>query len=192
MLAPLDRSSDAELMRRIASGDRQASAALVEQHQAGVLRFARALVGDPAAAEDVLQDTFIAALQNAGSFRAEASVKTWLYTIARHEALRRRRRAARVDLEPDLEKLGTAAGWGAEEPDAALERREARAALQRAFEALEEEDKTVLLLRDIEGLDGAEAARVLDLSLAAMKSRLHRARLRLLSHLRSEECPHGR
>jgi RNA polymerase sigma-70 factor (ECF subfamily) len=191
MLAPLERSSDAELMHRVATGDREASAELVGRHQAGVLRFARAIVGDPAAAEDVLQDTFVAALQNAGSFRAEASVKTWLYAIARHEALRRRRRAGRVDLEPDLEQLGADAGWGSEEPDTALERQEARASLWRAFDALEEDDKAILLLRDIEGIDGAETARVLDLSLAAMKSRLHRARLRLVAALRSEECHHG-
>jgi RNA polymerase sigma-70 factor (ECF subfamily) len=184
-------SSDSELLARVAQGDRQASAHLVERFQAGVLRFARTIVADDATAEDVLQDTFLAALSNARSFRGEASVKTWLYTIARHEALRRKRRAARVELDDDLERLGALAGWGAEEPDVALAREEARAALAQAFDALEEDDRTVLLLRDVEGLGGAETAAILELSLAAMKSRLHRARLRLLSKLRSEACQHG-
>lgn len=182
---PRELSSDLELLRRTQAGDRAAFSALVERHQAAVFRFARSLSGDSAAAEDALQETFIAAWRHVAQFREEGSVKGWLFSITRNAVLSARRwEAARpVAYEPSLEALGLAAGWGDDRPGlaAALERRDS---VERALSKLSAEDREILLLRDVEGLSGEEASSVLGLSLPAVKTRLHRARLRLAGALR--------
>jgi RNA polymerase sigma-70 factor, ECF subfamily len=83
--------TDAELVALARQGDRQAFGELVTRHQAAVYRAAMAAVGSPAEAEDAAQDAFISAYRRLGSFRGEASFKTWLLTIAWHQAINRRR-----------------------------------------------------------------------------------------------------
>lgn len=157
------------------------------RHRAALFHFARRLTGDDAAAEDVLQDTLVSALRHADQHRGEGSVRAWLFGIARRRAWDQRRRDR---LEPtsdaSLEVLGRAAGWGAEPagPEARVGDREQ---LERALAALGPEDREVLLLRDVLGFDGEEAAQALGLGLAALKSRLHRARLRFAAALREGE-----
>ena len=181
---------DVDLVRRTGAGDREAFERLVERHQAAVYRFVRALSPDPATSEDALQETFLAVWRSAATFRGESSARTWLLTIARHAALRQSRRRAG---EPDahdiapLDELGVAAGWGSsDDPETAAMRREERAAVARALDSLDPEDRRVLVLRDLEQVTGDEAARILGLTLPALKSRLHRARLRFAAHLRRE------
>jgi RNA polymerase sigma-70 factor (ECF subfamily) len=187
---------DRQVLARVADGDRAALGLLVDRHQDSVMRFARSLVRTDAEAEDVLQETFLAALRGAAGYRGDGSVRGWLLTIARHTAYRRRRREAIYDHEEDhdLERLGAEAGFGdlSPSPLEALTQEEARKRVQRALARLDEVDREVLVLRDIEGLDGAQTAEVLGLGLAAMKSRLHRARLRIAALLRDgEEDRHG-
>jgi RNA polymerase sigma-70 factor (ECF subfamily) len=178
--------TDAELLGRAAAGERAAFDAFVTRHERAVFRFARAATAGPAAAEDVLQETFLAAWRAAGSFEGRSAARTWLLTIARNQAWHHRERAARlpVDDGAELPELGEAAGWGAESPETEALRSERRALLARALEALSPEDREVLVLRDLEELTGEETAAALGLSLAATKSRLHRARLRLAAELR--------
>jgi RNA polymerase sigma-70 factor (ECF subfamily) len=95
--------------------------------------------------------------------------------------MRARRAAAR---EASLEELGLEAGWGGRSPEEVLGRAEREWALWAAMATLADEDREVLLLRDVEGVDGETAARVLGVTLAAMKTRLHRARLRLMGAMR--------
>jgi RNA polymerase sigma-70 factor (ECF subfamily) len=167
----------------LAAHDGQALRALARRHGPALSRYLERLVGSPLA-EDALQETLLAAFRGAASFRGESSVKSWLFTIARNAAfkLQKRRREEPRDDE-DLEALGTRAGWGAEGPDAALSREEQRRALELALDRIDAADREVLLLRDVEGLSGEDTAAVLGISLAAMKSRLHRARLRLVASL---------
>jgi RNA polymerase sigma-70 factor, ECF subfamily len=162
----------------------------VERHQAAVYRFVRTLGPDPAACEDVLQETFLAAWRSAAAFRGESSARTWLLTIARNAAMRQYRRRMgepdRADLA-SLDDLGAAAGWGSQiTPEAAAIRGEERAAIARALDALDPDDRRVLVLRDLEQMSGEEAANMLGVTLPALKSRLHRARLRLAARLRGE------
>lgn len=178
---------DIELISRTAEGDRRAFAELVERHAAAVLRLATAVTGSSAAAEDVLQQAFLSAYRNASSFRGDASVRTWLLTIARHAAHRLRVENRRQELvEQNLVRLGVEAGWGSDDPEAIAIAAEQRVALQTAMSGLSSEDQEVLVLRDLEGLRGAEAAEVLGISERALKSRLHRARLRLAAALRQQ------
>lgn len=178
--------SDAELARRASAGDRAAFAALVAAHRGAVFGFARRLTRDPSQAADVMQETFLAALARLPGWRGEGSLRGWLLAIARTQALlaRRRRAGEPADFEQveSLPELGLEAGWGAAlDPQALAERVEARSALERALDRLPDDAREVLLLRDVEGLSGDETAAALGLSVAAMKSRLHRARLQLLA-----------
>lgn len=186
---------DVDLIQRTAAGDREAFERLVERHQAAVYRFVRALGPDSASSEDALQETFLAAWRSAATFRGESSARTWLLTIARNAALRQsRRRAGEPDVDDvaPLDELAIAAGWGAsDDPETAAIRGEERAAVARALDSLGLEERRVLVLRDLEQMTGDEAARILGLTLPALKSRLHRARLRFAAHLR-REAAHGR
>lgn len=187
--AEIDGSlTDTALARRAAAGDGRAFGVLVERHQASIFRVARAMTRDHAAAEDVLQQTFLAAWQALPRFRGEASVRTWLLTIARHAAWHTRQDAAReaIDDTP-IEVLGLEAGWGAASaagPEAQAIQAQCREQLAQALARLEPDDRAILTLRELEGLSGDETAAILQLSVAAMKSRLHRARLRLAADLR--------
>lgn len=187
---------DRTLLSACAGGDRSGCAAFVERHLPAIWRYARLLTGDDATAEDVLQDTLLAALQGAGGFAGVGSARAWLYTIARNSLARRHRRRvgepARFDDSDLIDVLGPAAGFGADDADAerALAAAEERGRVRAALGTLSPTDQEVLVLRDIEGLDGDEAAAVIGLPLPAMKTRLHRARLRLAARLR--EVPDAR
>jgi len=179
-----DARDDEELLRRTAAGDHDAFDEIVDRHAAAVFRLTRSLTRDGFTAEDAMQEAFLAVWQHAGDFRGETSPKVWMMTIARNSAHRthRRRSGEPSELEP-LEELGLNAGWSAGDSDLvdALEKRER---VERGFRGLDLDDREILILRDAEGLSGAEVASILGLSSAAMKSRLHRARLRFMANLR--------
>ncbi|MEQ1690173.1 MAG: RNA polymerase sigma factor [Gemmatimonas sp.] len=181
---------DAGLLRRSASGDTAAFDIIVDAHSTSVSRFLTSLgVND---LEDALQETFIAAWQSAASFRGTGSVRSWLLSIARNvhrHSLRRR-----VD-EPmefvSLDALAERAGWGC---DPAETRRAdiaiARDELEHALAKLPVDEREILVLRELEELSGEETAQLLHLTVPAMKSRLHRARLHLAAVLRQADLPH--
>ena len=182
-----DELTDEALLTRSAAGDAAAFDQLVGRHAASVLRMIRYRVDDAAAAEDVLQQTFLAAWRSAPSFRGEARVKTWLFTIARNTAARVRDRAQRVPLaDVPLETLGVEAGWGSEDPETIALAAERHDLLRAAFASLDDEAREVLTLRDLEELSGDDTAALLGVSLAAMKSRLHRARMTLAARVKGE------
>jgi len=176
---------DRALAARAAAGDREAFASLLTRHQASVFRLARHLAGTRDEAEDVLQQTFLSAWQNVAGFRGEASMRTWLLTIARNAAVTRRARVARepIDATP-LDELGIRAGWGGPNPEQLAAAAEQRDRLAAALAGLAADEREVLTLRDLEGLPGDDFAAMLGLTVAAMKSRLHRARLRLAAAVR--------
>jgi RNA polymerase sigma-70 factor, ECF subfamily len=157
---------------------------LLNRHGPALLRYLRTLL-PASAAEDALQETFLAVFRGAQGFRGEGSVRGWLYTIARNTAfkLRRHQREEPKDLE-DIDALGTAAGWGASErPDDLLSTQEQHQALATALTQLDPFDQEILVLRDMDGLSGEETAKILGIGLPAAKSRLHRARLKLIGAL---------
>ncbi len=142
-------------------------------------RFSRGFCRDPHEAEDLAQDVMATLLRTLRSFRGDSSLSTWTYTVARRACGRRKQRLARQDAalrrEPDA-----AAGIVREpEPPRRLERRRLAAALEQAIAALPEEQREVVVLRDVEGLPASEVARIVGIGERAVKSRLHRARLAL-------------
>lgn len=175
----LEGADDGALVARCAAGDRAAFDRLVERHGGALLRFAGRQCSSARDAEDALQDGLLAAWRGAGGFRGDAAVRTWLFQVVLHACRRRgRRRSGEPDHHTSMDEAEHLASdvAGAEERVAA---RQQGRALELALEALPAEAREILLLRDVEGLSGAEAAEVLGLGLAAMKSRLHRARLEL-------------
>jgi RNA polymerase sigma-70 factor (ECF subfamily) len=183
-----DQPDDESLIQRVAEGDRQAFAALVERHGAPLYRYLQGVARDPTAAEDALQDAFTAVWRSASTFRGESGARTWLYTLARNALAHRYRRAEnRRDVVTSLEELGAEAGWGDPSTgDHVLRALEDRESVQKALAALSPADREVLALLDVEELSAKEAADALGIGVGALKSRLHRARLRLLGELRKE------
>ncbi len=182
---PKHRTSDAHLLELSAGGDRAAFGIFMNRHASAVHRLLLSLNAQPADAEDALQECFISAWRSAVTFADSGTARGWLFAIARN-ALRRQHRR-RVDDPEDfdsLEVLGERAGWGTRSDF--VERLAAHDELEWALARLSMDQQEVIRLRDIAGLSGEETAEALELSLAAMKSRLHRARLELMGILRAE------
>jgi RNA polymerase sigma-70 factor (ECF subfamily) len=169
---------DGALVTRAQAGDRQAFEQLIRRHAdrlyAVVRRFG--LPGD--AAQEVTQEAFLRAWRSIASFRGDAQFMTWLYRIALNEAKRRMRREPPRALVRSLNEDDAVEPPDIrDEPYARVAHAELREALAAAVRALPVKYRAALILRDVEGLSTAEAAAVLGLSEAALKSRLHRARV---------------
>jgi len=183
MSAPPADRAEVELVEAARSGSSEALEALLERHEARLYRFARRLCRHREDAEDVLQESLLAAARGLGGFRGASSIGTWLYTIARSFCIKKRRRSVFAPAELSLDSEAALAARGVADPrrrpDEALEASRLEAALERAIAALDRPYREVLLLRDVEGLSAAEVAEVTGLSVPAVKTRLHRARARL-------------
>jgi RNA polymerase sigma factor (sigma-70 family) len=178
--------TDEDLLARAASGDRRAFSALVDRAVPAVWAVARRLSPDDATAEDVLQETFVAAWKGAPRWRAEGSARAWLLGLARRQAARSWRRRVGEPREHDsLADLALAAGWGSD-PEVLVARAEDRATLLRALADLGELDRQVLVRCDLEGVEPTELAVELGVPAGTIRVRRHRARLRLLARLNAE------
>ena len=159
---------------------------LYKDHVDLMYRFAHRLCGEPEAAKDLVQETFLNAYRGFGTFRGDAQISTWLYTIASRACLRmRRRRKGAPERELSLEEfIPTSEGEfnlqipiDGLSPEAALQNKQLREALDAAINQLPKKYKMVLVLRDMEGLSAKEVGAIMGLNERAVKSRLHRARL---------------
>lgn len=175
-------SQDAALLSRLRSGDAQAFESLVRENQGPLYGLLVRLAGDPDEALDLVQETFLRAFRGMASFRGESAVRTWLHRIAMNVFLNERRgpRRETVDLQT-LEELSP--GWWdrwsgrVPDPEQLASSREESQRLGRIIARLPEEYRAVLLLRDREEYRAQEVAEMLDISVSAVKSRLHRARM---------------
>jgi RNA polymerase sigma-70 factor (ECF subfamily) len=172
-------ATDEGLVARCADGDRAAFDLLVDRHGDALYRFASSHCRSERDAEDAVQDGLLSAWRGAATFRAEGSARAWLFQIVLHACRRRRRRRAGEPAVHESVEAAEALPSGDAGAEERASSRQTGAALARALGELPEESREVLLLRDVEGLPGDEAAAVLGIGLAAMKSRLHRARLEL-------------
>jgi RNA polymerase sigma-70 factor (ECF subfamily) len=180
------RSQEDFSLQALRAGDKTEFARLVETYSGVIYRLALKMLGDPQDAEDILQETFIKAYRHLPGFDGRSSLSTWLYRIATNEALMhlRRRRHPQVSIDEPLEAEDQDSAplqivdWCCM-PEEELLSAEARLRMDRAVEALPPSLRVVFLLRDIEGLSTEETGAVLNLSEAAVKTRLSRARMRL-------------
>ncbi len=174
---------DRALLAAAARGDRTAFDTLVRLHTPRMYRVALRIVGEPADAEDVVQDAWISAWRSLPRFRGESAPSTWLYRVVTNAALGLLRRQ-RLTVPLDAETVeGTTAVDEADGPEHAALRGEQTAEVHRALASLDPSQRVPLVLREFEGLSHEEVAAVLDISVPAVRSRLHRARSALLSRL---------
>lgn len=181
----LNSSDDSQqVLMALRRRDPQALAILFEQHADAIHRLAlNVLGGDAQQADGVVQDTFIALIEHVEQFEGRARISTWLYRVAYNEALRRLRRArpqlALDDaLDEDLPMPASLFDWR-DLPEEALRQQEARAMMQAAIDALPASLRAAFTLRDVQEFSTREVAEILSISEAAVKVRLHRARLAL-------------
>ena len=186
---------ETDLVELLRSGDEQAFALLIARHQPSLLRIAGAILGNRALAEEVVQESWISALQHLPEFEQRASFKTWLTTIvirrAKNVATREGRSTSLEDLTqgpsvpPDRftddgwSWVKPPICWSADQPEQFLRQRQAREAFEKALESLPEAQRAVVTLRDVEGMSSNEVCEVLSLSAANQRILLHRGRSRL-------------
>lgn len=152
------------------------------QHRPALIRLARYWTRDASLADDLVQATLLSAMESIDTWQMRGPLRNWLIRILANQVKRRARiRETQPEEATAWDRLAADAGWAA---DSDFDRAEQSELLQQALLSLSESDREVLLLRDVEGIDGEEAADLLGIPLAAMKSRLHRARLRMMAALR--------
>lgn len=194
MDVPGSEPSDEALAARAAAGDDPAFEALVIRYQARIFRLAARMIGSDADAPDVVQEAFLQAYRGLGSFRGESKFSTWLYRIATNAALMHRRGRARRPVESLEEYLPRFDSDGlhcaspdeirlAARADELLDRERLAASAQEAIERLPDLYREAFVLRDLQELPTAEVAAVLGLEPAAVRQRVHRARLMLRGYL---------
>jgi RNA polymerase sigma-70 factor (ECF subfamily) len=176
--------SDARLVALAQAGHKSALEELLVRHGASIERLCRRLCKDEAQAEDVIQETYVAILRNIHAFRGEAGFLTWVYTIARTHRGRATRTLARDrGRQETLSRLADVAYPGRPGPDDVVAGREVTTAFARALAPLAPVDREIVVMRDVEGRSAAEIASELGLTVPAVKTRLHRARVFVRSQL---------
>lgn len=175
-------SNEKDLLAALRRGDKHACTCLVKQFATLLYQPALQILNDPDEADAVVQKAFIKACDKFDSFEGKSQLKTWLYSIAKNEALMERRRRMGKNVAPieDIETLAADQTFTADgvenDPMAAVLNTELHISIADALEQLPESLKSVLFLRTIQGLSTAETATQLDISESAVKVRLHRAR----------------
>jgi RNA polymerase sigma-70 factor, ECF subfamily len=187
---PLDVSlDDSALIRRSLGGDQEAFGVLVARHARSILSVTSRMLGPTADAEDVAQDTFVAAFKSLSSFQFDARFSTWLYRIAVNkctDALRARRPTVSLDETAD----DHTSAWQAtdeETPEWELEQVELAWELDKGIQALPHVYRESFVLRHIEGLGYDEMSAILGVHRDTLKMRVYKARTILcqsLGHLR--------
>jgi RNA polymerase sigma-70 factor (ECF subfamily) len=181
---------EAALIQRCAAGDENAFAEVVAEHQRMVVQLALNLLGDRDEALDLSQDVFIRVFRTIGQFRGQSALRTWIYRIAvnqarnRHRFWRRRRRSDQVSLDAHVEAHGDFQCGAEVGPDRILAQKELAARLQGALDALPFDQRTAIVLREVDGLSYDEIAFSLGVAVGTVKSRLTRARQSLRAGLR--------
>jgi RNA polymerase sigma-70 factor, ECF subfamily len=178
--AQLAALTDEEIVERIRGGETALFELLMRRYNQRLYRITRAIVGDEAEAEDVIQDAYVRAFEHLDQFAGRARFSTWLTRIAVHEAsARRRRRGRQIDIEESMPTLPSAAAG----PEQRAADHELGQVIAVAVDALPEVYGSVFMLREVEGLSTAETAACLDINGETVKTRLHRARALLRNHI---------
>lgn len=182
---------EAALIQRCAEGDEAACAELVNEHQRMVVQLAVNLLGDRDEALDLSQEVFLRVFRTIHRFRGQSSLRTWIYRIAvnqarnRHRFWRRRHRADQVSLDQHIATHGELLSGVNSGPDRVLAQKELATQLQQALDGLPFDQRTAIVLREVDGLSYEEIAYSLGVAVGTVKSRLTRARQALRNELRA-------
>jgi RNA polymerase sigma-70 factor (ECF subfamily) len=185
----VDAGGEAALVARCTAGDQVACADLVAAHQRLVFALALNLLGNRDEALDLSQEVFLRVFRTLSTFRGQSSLRTWIFRIVVNQARnrqrwwRRRHRDAQVSLDEHLRKNGDLESTDEVPPDHVLASKETAERLWRALDRLPFDQRTALILREIDGLRYEEIAFSLDIAVGTVKSRLTRARQALRAEL---------
>ncbi|MBM3777458.1 MAG: sigma-70 family RNA polymerase sigma factor [Acidimicrobiia bacterium] len=185
----LEGTAEAALIGRCTGGDETACVELVRMHERMVFNLAVHLLGDRDEARDLSQEVFLRVFRTLGSFRGHSSLRTWIYRIVINQARnrqrwwRRRHRADQVSLDDHLREFGEPPAQADRSPYSLLVSKENATRLWTALNRLPFDQRTALILREIDGLRYDEIAYSLDIAVGTVKSRLTRARQALRAEL---------
>lgn len=184
--------SDADIVKQVKGGNKQAFGELIKRYQQKVYSLALKITKNEADAREVKQEAFMNAFAKLSTFRGDSAFSSWLYRVTANAALmlvrmRRRESADSIDdlmprFDADQRHLFPMPEWTTH-ADRVFERKEIHTVVNDGFSSLPEGYRVILFLREVEFLSNQEIAEVLSISVAAVKSRLHRARLVLRDHL---------
>jgi RNA polymerase sigma-70 factor (ECF subfamily) len=184
---------EAALVQRCATNDEAACAELVADHQRMVVQLATNLLGDREEALDLSQEVFLRVFSTIHRFRGQSSLRTWIYRIAvnqarnRHRFWRRRHRGDQVSLDEHVARHGDCLSGTDATPDGVLAQKELALSLQTALDQLPFDQRTAIILREVDGLSYEEIAYSLGVAVGTVKSRLTRARKTLRRELIGEK-----
>lgn len=178
----VEQRSDLALARRAGLGDRDAFAEIFRRHGPGLYRYVlRMLDGDPSEAEDAVQDALAKAWTNIGTFRGDAELRTWLFRLTINEVTNRRTRRRPIAVDDQLLEAAPANHHG--DPSQHVISQGLNVALQIALTELPWRQRSIWLLREVEGLSYAEIAESLTTTSTVVRGQLHRARRTLAIRL---------
>jgi len=176
---PRVTKEDLRMIENTLAGDTEAFGELVEKHQNRLYHSMLRLSGSPEEARDVVQDTFVRAFVKLNTFRGTSNFYTWLYRIAFNTAMTQHRRTRPTVSLEQVRACGGEPEDRGEPPDQRLAKQDEAEQIQRALGALAEEHRTVLVLREIDDFSYENIAQILALPVGTVRSRLHRARMRM-------------
>lgn len=188
-MRPQEHLDETDCIARAQRGEVAAFSELVARYQDRIYRFLLRMTRSQEDARELAQETFLSACQALPRWRPSARLSTWLFRIARNQALDRLRRARRVEFVPLDDALAGQLPADTPTPEAALQGRQRIAALEGALARLSVEHREILLLRDIEDMPYDDIAEVLGIGLGTVKSRIARARAGLLHHMPDRKEP---
>jgi len=180
---------EAALIERCAAGDEAACAELVVEHERMVFQLALNLLGDREEALDVSQEVFLRVFRTIHRFRGQSALRTWIFRIVVNQARNRqrwwnrRRRGSQVSLDEHIIICGDVPSQGEVLPDRQLASKETSARIWQALDRLPFDQRTALILREVDGLRYDEIAFSLGVAVGTVKSRLTRARQTLRAEL---------
>lgn len=191
-----DNEDEADLVLRAARRDPDAIRHIVKAHNQRLYRLARAVVGNNADAEEVLQDAYLRAFEHLDRFRGDSSLSTWLCRITLNEALMRlrsrrrlKRAAPTTPLESEQRIIPFPLNQSGDDPERTMAQRQLIQLVEQATDALPETFRSVFVARVIEGLSVEETAALFNLQPATVKTRLHRARKMVRDRLEAQIGP---
>ena len=180
------------LIAKLKRRDSRAFDQLVSRFQGQVFNFIYRMIGNREESEDLAQEVFVSIFKNIDGFRGDSSLSTWIYRITANHCKNRRkylfRRRVEHPLNPENENTDMASSCiptavGVSRPDELVEGYQTETVIQRAIAELDEEQRTILVLRDIQSVSYEDISEITGLALGTVKSRLHRARMTLKDKL---------
>ena len=186
-----ERDVDAELVARVQKGDKRAFDLLVIKYQRKIMRLLSRMIRDPAEVEDVAQEAFIKAYRALPQFRGDSAFYTWLYRIAVNTARNWQAAQGRRPSSPDTVQTEEGETFSQIDnlsdistPESQLASRQIVETVNAAMQALPEELRTAIVLREIEGMSYEDIAQTMDCPIGTVRSRIFRAREAIAAQLR--------